>query len=216
MLAYQVNGQPEQAAASMQSFYEFAHHLGPPFPALADSCAARLAIMQGQMKPAFRWLESSAPPPVEVMLWWLEVPCVTRCRALIAEGSAESLREAEEKLREYAEMNEAHHNTCQLIGIQALLATACEKQGKRGQAHSALERALELARPAGFIFPFLELGPPMAELLKRLPKQNVSVDFIEKLIAAFRGDGQVVVSAVSEDRIAPVSPLSGSSPPPHL
>ena len=215
-LAYQANGQPEQAAASMQSLYEFAHHLGPPFPALADSCAARLAIMQGQMKPAICWLESSAPPPAEVMLWWLEIPCVTRCRALIAEGSAESLREAEEKLREYAEMNEAHHNTCQLIGILASLAMTCEKQGKRDQARAALKRALELAQPGGFIFPFLELGPPMAELLKRLPKQNVSVDFIGKLLAAFRGDGQVVISAVSEDRIAPVSPLSGSSPPPPI
>jgi LuxR family maltose regulon positive regulatory protein len=202
MFAYQVNGQPEQAATTLQSLYELAHYVGPPFPALADSCAARLALMQGQMKPAVRWLQTNASPPAEVMLWWLEVPCVTRCRALIAEGSRVSLREAKEGLREYAEMNEAHDNTCQLIGILALLAMTCEKQGKRDQARAALEQALSLAQPGGFIFPFLELGPPMADLLKGLHKQNVSVDFIEKLLAAFGEDEQVGVEDVTEPQAA--------------
>lgn len=50
--------------------------------------------------------------------------------------------------------------------------------------------------------------PPMADLLIRLHNQNVSVDYIEKLLAAFRDDEQVVVSEVSENRIASASPLS--------
>jgi hypothetical protein len=47
-------------------------------------------------------------------------------------------------------------------------------------ARSNLERALTLVRPSGLLFPCLEIGQPMADLLKRLQKQNVDVDPIEK------------------------------------
>jgi LuxR family maltose regulon positive regulatory protein len=126
------------------------------------------------------------------MLFWFEIPCVTWCRALIAEGSEESLREAEERLREYTEMNEAHHNTCQLIGTLALHATACDKQGKGDEAQVLLERALELARPGGNIFPFLELGAPMADLLGRLIEQNRGGEFARRLAARLSDPGRVL------------------------
>ena len=62
---------------------------------------------------------------------------------------------------------------------------ACENQGKPEEALTILERAVTLARPGGFIFPFVELGAPMADLLKRLFEQNFALDYIEKLLAAF-------------------------------
>jgi LuxR family maltose regulon positive regulatory protein len=40
----------------------------------------------------------------------------------------------------------------------------------------------------------------MADLLQRLHKQNVAVDYIEKLLAAFRDDEQVLVQDVSESQ----------------
>ena len=190
-LAYQAHGQPEQAGATMRSLREFAAYLGQLFNPLADAFAARLALMRGRPEVAVRWLETNTSPPADVMLWWSETPCVTWCRALISEGSATGLRDAEERLRVYADQNEAHHNTCQLIGILSLLAIACQKQDERDVARSTLERALTLARPSGFLFPFLEVGRPMADLLKRLQKQNVAVDQIEKILAAFRDDKQV-------------------------
>jgi len=82
-------------------------------------------------------------------------------------------------------LNEAHHNTYQLIKILPLLAMVCQKQGKAEEAFTALERAVTPARPGGFIFPFVELGAPMADLLKRLFEQNFASDYIEKLLAAF-------------------------------
>lgn len=130
-------------------------------------------------------------------MFWLEIPCVTRCRALIAEGSATSLREAEDRLQVYADMNEASHNTCQLIGILAMQSVACGKQGKSEQAMSHLERALELGQPGGFIFPFLELDRPMAELLQRLPEQGDNATFVEQILSAF-GEGEVVAAVVAE------------------
>ena len=157
------------------------------------------------------------------MVFWLEIPSVTRCRTLIAKGSAANLREAEKRLRECAELNEAHHNTCQLIRVLSLQAMALEKQHKRDEACAALERALTLAHPGGFILPFVELGPPMAELLKRLIKKNVAVEYIDRILAAFRDDKQVAVPEASDAQEAPTPSLEPPSPrppvspsPPHL
>jgi len=42
-----------------------------------------------------------------------------------------------------------------------------------------------LAGPLGWIRPFIEAGQTMADLLMRLRQQNVSVDYIERILAAF-------------------------------
>ena len=44
----------------------------------------------------------------------------------------------------------------------------------------------------GWIRPFVEPGPQMANLLQGLQRRNVAVDYIEKILAAFRDDKQVV------------------------
>ena len=186
MLAYQALEREDDVKATMQVLRDYvASFNDPTLWGLQSSAEARLAIMQGRPEPTRRWLETSVLPTDGAMLWWLDVPSVTRCRALIAEGSPTSLGKAEKHLHECAEINETHHNTYQLIGVRALQAMVCAEQGKAEEALILLDRALTLARPGGFIFPFLELGAPMADLLKRLFEQNVALDYIEKLLAAF-------------------------------
>lgn len=185
-LAYQANGQSDRAHTTLQSLVQFAAHLGDSFSSLADSCAARLALAQGRLEPAIRWLKTTAPPAAEVAIFWWEIPCLTRCQVLIAEGSAASLREAAERLQEYAAMNESNHNTCQLIRILALQSLVYQKQDKVAEANIVLERALRLARSGGFIFPFLELGSPMVDLLKcRLAEKSRNADFIKHILTAY-------------------------------
>ena len=43
-----------------------------------------------------------------------------------------------------------------------------------------MAKALGLAEPGGFIRLFIDLGPQMADLLKRLIKQNVAVSYSRK------------------------------------
>ena len=116
---------------------------------------------------------------------------MTHCRALIAEGASASLGKAEKLLDKSAEINEAHHNTYQLIGIRALQAVACARQNKTGEALTFLNLALSLARPGDFLFQFLELGSPMKDLLLQLQERNNSSEFIRKLLAAF-GDAEAI------------------------
>ncbi|WP_419194247.1 LuxR C-terminal-related transcriptional regulator [Novipirellula herctigrandis] len=183
-IAYQLRGQTNQAEATQRTLVEFVNNLGPLFQPLADSCALRLAVMQGQSEAVQRWL-GLPTPGVEVMLFWFEIPCVTRCRALIADGSAASLKTAQERLHEYAVANEAQHNTCQLIGMLCLQAVAYQKQGEQEHALNCAEKAARLAQPGGFVFPFVELGPPMAQLLIQLRSNKVGLELIDRLLSAF-------------------------------
>ncbi len=120
------------------------------------------------------------------MIWWFEIPCITYCRLLVAEGSSGNLTEAEERLREYAAMNEGHHNICQLIQILPLLAMACGKQGKTEEALEILERAVSLAQPGRFVFPFMECGPLMVDMLEHLAAAGAGGYHVETLLDALK------------------------------
>jgi LuxR family maltose regulon positive regulatory protein len=165
VLGYQVHGKPEQADAALESLREFIRDSHSSFDALGEACAVRLALARGDRQPAIGWLRTSPLPADEAMLWWFEIPSITWCRALIAEGSEAHLRAAEARLREHAAVNERHHNACQLIPILCLLAVARTRLGQVGEARSALGQALMLAEAGGFVFPFREAGAGMTDLL---------------------------------------------------
>jgi len=168
---------------------------------IARSCQARLSIMQGEPKSAISWLQASRPS-VENMVWWLEIPALTYCRTLLTEGSDDSLKEAEKRLQEYFQLNKDNYNTCQMIEISALLAMIYQKQEKNNKALTVLKRAITMAQPGGFIRPFIELGPPMVELLRKLAKQQKSSDFIRQLLVAFRHEAVSQVQGVSDSQTA--------------
>jgi LuxR family maltose regulon positive regulatory protein len=214
MLAYQALGKSEKAEKTRQLLLDYVASLDDPvYTALADACQVRLALLQGRPGPAIRWLETSEPPAPEVMIWWLEVPGITHCRALIAEGSLSSLSKAEERLREYMTLNQAHHNTCQLIYILLLLSLTCEKQGRAEEALKLLERAVILAEPGGFVFPFLELGSPMANLLERLLSRGKGGYYIEKLLDAMKAKKNRPSQRILRADRADVKPISQVSIP---
>lgn len=186
MLASAAAGQRDKSSIALQQLHKYTASLNDPAClAIADSGEARLAILQGQPEHAANWLEKTSIPPPEVMLWWQEVPCLTWCRVSIAEGTAGRLREAEKQLKNHAAMAEAHHNITQSITILTLLAVTLEKQGKTKKALTFLERAVMLAQPGSIIFPFLELGLPMAELLDQVDAEGPVREFVDHLLATF-------------------------------
>jgi LuxR family maltose regulon positive regulatory protein len=140
------------------------------------------------------WLQTAdLAADAGIMLWWLEVPRLTECRVLIAEGSDASLQEAVDKLERYDQENEAVHNTCQRITILPLLALATHNRGRTDEALAILGRAVVLAEPGGFIRPFADLGAEMAALLQELvargfadaSMRSATVRYLNQVFAAF-------------------------------
>ncbi len=85
-------------------------------------------------------------------------------------------------------LSRAQHSTFQMISIMVLQALALRRQERTDEALAVLAEAVDLARPGGFIRPFVESGPTVEGLLKRLAAKNIVLDYIGQLLRAFRED----------------------------
>jgi LuxR family maltose regulon positive regulatory protein len=85
-----------------------------------------------------------------------------------------------------------------------LRALAQQALGDIPAALAALERALALAEPEGYVRVFADEGPPMTALLRAAAKAGIRRDYARRLLAAVRGpedDGpveQALVDPLSE------------------
>jgi LuxR family maltose regulon positive regulatory protein len=66
-----------------------------------------------------------------------------------------------------------------------LQALAFQAEGDTARAMAALERALTLAEPGGFVRVFVDEGPPMARLLYEAASREIAPDYARRLLAAF-------------------------------
>jgi LuxR family maltose regulon positive regulatory protein len=181
--------QTDKAAATLARLFEYINSLNDPaLLDIAHSCRARLSLMKGETPFSPGVPGTNKTLNEEPMVFWLEVLVITHCRGLLAEGSDAGLQEVENTLLDCLRLSKAQHNTFQMIGIMVLQALTLQKQGRMDEALAVLETAVDLARPGGFIYPFVESGPIMEGLLKRLSEKNVVTDFIGQLLAAFRED----------------------------
>ena len=82
-----------------------------------------------------------------------------------------------------------------VIEILVLRALALKKQGDTSEALAALQRALMLAEPEGYVRVFVDEGEPMVALLSELlnvrrkgPREahhRILLDYVRRLLAAF-------------------------------
>jgi LuxR family transcriptional regulator, maltose regulon positive regulatory protein len=80
-----------------------------------------------------------------------------------------------------------------MLSLRALLD---DLRGDRAAAVAGVGEAVALAEPAGLIRIFVELGPPMAVLLRQVAARTGLSEYLRRVVAAFGED------AVSEPQIA--------------
>lgn len=146
---------------------------------------ARLWLAAGNVEAAGRWADAYAIPVPDRPLIWLQHPHITKVRILLARGSASDAQAAFEIANTFYGMAERMHNVRSQITGLVYQAVALDALGQTTAAVSALQRAVELAQPGGFVRVFVELGARMQSLLHRLATRYPDSAAIHRLLAEY-------------------------------
>jgi len=169
---------------------------------IARAFQAELALRQRRLGEASRWTEQYQAQPFSAT-YRFYVPQLTAVKILLAQDTTTYRRQAADLLDQLHEFFVSIHSVRFQIDSLALKALLFDSRKDKSAALKALKGSLTLAEPGGFIRPFVDLGPRMADLLKRLLNQNIAVDYIKKLLVAFEEeDKTVVVPEVADHPIA--------------
>jgi LuxR family maltose regulon positive regulatory protein len=177
---------------------------------LASAFQAELALFQHRTAEAARWAESFDPEPLESALHFY-VPQLTLAKVYLAQNTQTSKEQAAVLLGSMESFYTATHNRRVLIHALALKSLLYDVRGDETAALSALEQAVALLEPGGFIRLFLDLGPKMANLLNRLAKQDPALKYAERILAAFSNEETGTGQDVSDDQSVQRSSLSNQA-----
>jgi LuxR family maltose regulon positive regulatory protein len=152
---------------------------------------ARLLAMQGNVRAAAQALERCARladgGPAEGHAhagpyFLRERQSLARIRLLIVQQEPVQALERVQVLRGEAE---ALQRVSALIEMAVLEALACQLLENVPRALRALERALSLAAPGGYVRIFADEGLPMARLLYKAVEKRIAAPYPSRLLAAF-------------------------------
>ena len=191
-LTYQAMNRPDSCQETVKQLKDFSRELNDrQYIKLTQSAIARLALAQNNLSIAKHWLQSfDDQTPLATMFVWLENPCITKARVLLAIGSDDSLQYACKLLESTKSELESLHNTCQQFEIIPLLALNYYKQNRIDRVLDVLKEMINLTNSNNWIQPFVELGTPMKNMLIQILEKTetlskIETDFIKNIVASF-------------------------------
>jgi LuxR family maltose regulon positive regulatory protein len=154
---------------------------------------ARLWVAQGNLEVALRWVEergldrdvdsAELKESDDLLNYHLrKYEHVVLARLLMAQDRPDEARALLEPLLPRIEQQ---GRIGMVIEIHVLRALALQAQSDVAQAMTALERALSLAEPGGYVRIFVDEGPPMARLLCQAAARGIAPEYTGRLLAAF-------------------------------
>jgi len=187
----QVRGESNAALATLAELQEVAQQrtFAPHLLTRVAAARAHLALLQGDLPAATRWADSSGLHVHDELTYLHECEYLTLARIRIAQSRSGAtpphLSDTLHFLHRLMEDAETGSRMDSLIEIVVLRALALHKQGELNAALAALEHALVLAAPEGYVRVFVDEGAPMASLLAQAPADA----YAEKLLAVLRAEG---------------------------
>jgi LuxR family maltose regulon positive regulatory protein len=204
-------GQPDQAARLIRETEHLAERYeNDHVVARAVALQMRLWMAYPDRVPSARWLERNLPGTDGGTNYLCELGNLAKVRALLAGTAAAGLidrhpvRQAGELLQRLLPAAMAAGRVENAIQILLLQALAFQMEGDADQALGALEHALSLAEPEGYVRSFVDEGEPMARLLRRALTQGIAPGYAGRLLAAY-GKSAAVASPVSQPLVEPLT-----------
>ena len=171
-----------------------------PIPALR----ARVWVAQGQLGEALGWTREQGLSVDDELTYLREFEHVTLARVLLARSTTKrSLDDVTRLLQRLLHAAQEGERAGSVIEILILQALAHQAHGDLRAAQAALQRALTLAEPQGYVRIFVDEGPPLATLLRAAAKEATSASYARRLLAAVTGTADN--ASVSPGLIEPLS-----------
>jgi LuxR family maltose regulon positive regulatory protein len=162
---------------------------------LVAAYQTQLWLAQGNLEAAMHWVEKrglegdagssrldSQESRTPSLYYLRDLEHVMLARVWIAQGrtgEALVLLELPLSVAERQRLNGS------VIKIQVVKALALHVQGDTPLAMDALEWALTLAEPEGYVRVFVDEGEPMARLLRQAASRGIAPEYVSKLLSAF-------------------------------
>jgi LuxR family maltose regulon positive regulatory protein len=178
--------------------------------ARAAGLRMRLWMTYRDRVPAPHWTAQHLPGWDDGTDYLRELARLARARELMASALAAEpvqrnrVRSAVELLQRLLPAAKAAGRVENAIRILVPQALAFQMEGDADQALSALNQALSLAAPEGYVRIFVDEGEPMARLLRRALAEGIAPSYVSRLLAAFGESAQPVPRATK----ALVEPLT--------
>ena len=116
------------------------------------------------------------------LVFWLDIPEITYCRALIFAGSEENLSTASQELNGLELLTTSQNNKVHQLEVYALQAILYDKLGDLEKAKEKLTTSIELAEPGSITAYYVELGEPIAQLISKMPDEFKNKPIIIKIL----------------------------------
>ena len=156
-----------------------------PVPALR----ARVWVALGRPDEPLRWAREQDLSAEDDLSYLHEFEHITLAKVLLARYAADRseliISEATQLLVRLLRAAEEGERTGSVLEILVVQALAHQAQGDIPAALVALQRALTLAEPEGYLRIFVDEGAPMASLLRTAAKKGIAPGYVRRLLAAF-------------------------------
>ncbi len=178
----QARNDPEKAREAMREAERLIgeHPHSPHWSIQVRSDLARVSLAQGNLEGPYQRVQKRGLQIKDEIPYQRESEYVLLLRVLVARGDHESAIILSNRLLQQAE------TTGQMgLMINTLILQALALQGKKetGQALVALERALGLAQPEGYVRSFLDEGEAMTRLLCQAQAHQVGSGYAAVLLS---------------------------------
>ncbi|HUT19581.1 MAG TPA: LuxR C-terminal-related transcriptional regulator [Anaerolineae bacterium] len=214
--ALAANGDDAGALDAIQEAQRIASEVSPRYGDFVAAQEARLQVAMGDIAAARRWQQASGLG-ADDELSRATPNYILLARVLLAEalsssaggarsaagagrgqrpgrGSGQVDRSLDQALTLTARLLDAagaEGANGRAVEILSLRAVALHARGARDQALGALERALSLAQPEGYVRSFIDEGEPMRELLRQTASRGIAVDYVRTLLSALDAETSI-------------------------
>jgi LuxR family transcriptional regulator, maltose regulon positive regulatory protein len=173
---------------------------------------AQVLLRQGRLDEAVEWARERELSAQDELSYVREYEHVTLARILLAQHQVgrtpDALDDATALLGRLFEAAEEGRRTGSTLEVLVLQALALHRRGDVRASSAALDRALRLGGPEGYVRVFAGEGPTMAALLAAAAQREVLPEYVSRLLTACRptdGTGQVVRAPSGQALVEPLS-----------